>query len=81
MLSLASGWLRGMSVVGSVWNLLFVIDSGPEIRVLDGNFRIGDTDSIFGIYQLQAATAALANWAKHTFEPWFTTMLTRAIGS
>ncbi|PFH59190.1 hypothetical protein XA68_12674 [Ophiocordyceps unilateralis] len=68
-------------VVGGVWTLLFVIDSGAEIRVLDGNLRIGDTSSILGIYQLQAAMSALADWVKHTFEPWLTTMLTRAMGS
>lgn len=49
-------------------------------RVLDGNFRIGDTDSIFGIYQLQAAMSALAGWTKDTFQPWFTAILTRATG-
>jgi hypothetical protein len=46
--------------------------------MLDGNVRIGDTDSIFGIYQLQAAISALADWTNDTFEPWFTTLLARA---
>jgi hypothetical protein len=45
--------------------------------MLDGNFRIGDTDSIFGIYQLQAAISALADWTKDTFEPWFNALLAR----
>ncbi|KAH8659756.1 hypothetical protein BGZ61DRAFT_465072 [Ilyonectria robusta] len=70
-----------IQVVGGVWTLLFVMDAGAEIRVLDGNFRIGDTDSIFGIYQLQAAMSALADWTRDTFEPWFTGLLTRATGS
>ncbi|KAJ4174091.1 hypothetical protein NW754_002308 [Fusarium falciforme] len=69
-----------IQVVGSIWTLLFVMDAGAEIRVLDGNFRIGDTDSIFGIYQLQAAMSALADWTKDTFQPWFTAILTRATG-
>ncbi|WAO97268.1 Hypothetical protein NCS54_01498600 [Fusarium falciforme] len=69
-----------IQVVGSVWTLLFVMDAGAEIRVLDGNFRIGNTDSIFGIYQLQAAMSALADWTKNTFQPCFTAILTRATG-
>ncbi|KAH6982503.1 hypothetical protein EDB80DRAFT_255054 [Ilyonectria destructans] len=67
-----------IQVIGSVWTLLFVLDAGTEIRMLDGNFRIGDTDSIFGIYQLQAAISALADWTNDTFEPWFTAILARA---
>ncbi|KAF1730696.1 hypothetical protein CRV24_008766 [Beauveria bassiana] len=67
-----------VQVVGGVWTLLFVVDAGTEITVLDDNFRIGDTDSIVGVYQLQAALSALAGWVKDTFQPWFTTLLTRA---
>ncbi|TWU70369.1 hypothetical protein ED733_000025 [Metarhizium rileyi] len=69
-----------VQVVGGVWTLLFVVDAGTEITVLDDNFRIGDTDSIIGVYQLQAAMSALAGWVKDTFQPWFTTLLTRANG-
>ncbi len=46
--------------------------------MLDASFQIGDTDSIVGIYQLQAAMSAVAGWIKDTFEPWLTTLLTRA---
>ncbi|CAG9936445.1 unnamed protein product [Clonostachys rosea f. rosea IK726] len=67
-----------IQVVASVWTLMFALDAGTEIRMLDGNVRIGDTDSIFGIYQLQAAISALADWTNDTFEPWFTTLLARA---
>ncbi|KPM46320.1 hypothetical protein AK830_g25 [Neonectria ditissima] len=67
-----------IQVVGSVWTLLFVMDAGAEIRVLDGDFRIGDTNSILGLYQLQAAMSAIAVWVKDTFEPWFTALLTGA---
>ncbi|KAH8661763.1 hypothetical protein BGZ61DRAFT_463605, partial [Ilyonectria robusta] len=77
-----------IQVVGRVWTLLFVMDAGAEIYLTMensacwmGNFRIGDTDSIFGIYQLQAAMFVLADWTKDTFEPWFTALLTRATGS
>ncbi|RSL71723.1 hypothetical protein CEP53_001384 [Fusarium sp. AF-6] len=69
-----------IQVVGSVWTLLFVTDAGPEIHLLDGDFRIGDTSTIVGIYQLQAAMSALGVWVKETFEPWITSLLARANG-
>ncbi|KAF4465682.1 methyltransferase type 11 [Fusarium albosuccineum] len=65
-----------IQVVGSVWTLLFVMDAGAEIVSCFAR----DTDSIFGIYQLQAAMSALADWTKDTFQPWFTAILTRATG-
>ncbi|CAH0020540.1 unnamed protein product [Clonostachys rhizophaga] len=71
-------WVAAWHQLASVWNLMFVLDAGTEIRMLDGNFRIGDTDSILGIYQLQAAIFALADWTNDTFEPWFTDLLARA---
>ncbi|KAI8664837.1 hypothetical protein NCS56_00917900 [Fusarium sp. Ph1] len=73
--SLSTAW-----VVGSVWTLLFVTDAGPEIHLLDGDFRIGDTSTIVGIYQLQAAMSALAIWVKKTFEPCISSLLTRVNG-
>ncbi|RSL99244.1 hypothetical protein CDV31_012252 [Fusarium ambrosium] len=69
-----------IQVVGSVWTLLFVTDAGPEIHLLDGDFRIGDTSTIVGIYQLQAAMSALGVWVKETFEPWITSLLACANG-
>ncbi|RSL83940.1 hypothetical protein CDV31_016768 [Fusarium ambrosium] len=68
-----------IQVVGTVWTLLFVVDAGTEIRVIDWSFRIGDTDTIVGVYQLHAAMLALGDWVKKTFEPWFTLLLSRAI--
>ncbi|PWI65093.1 hypothetical protein PCL_07392 [Purpureocillium lilacinum] len=70
-----------IQVVGSVWTVMFVKDTDAEIQILDGNFRIGDTDSILGIYQLQAAISALADWTKETFEPWLTMVLSRVTAS
>ncbi|UPK92630.1 hypothetical protein LCI18_003565 [Fusarium solani-melongenae] len=69
-----------IQVVGSVWTLLFVTDTGPEIHLLDGDFRIGDTSMIVGMYQLQAAVSALAVWVKETLEPWMSSLLTRVNG-
>ncbi|KAJ6439062.1 serine/threonine-protein phosphatase 2A activator 2 [Purpureocillium lavendulum] len=67
-----------IQVVGSVWTVMFVKDTDAEIQILDTNFRIGDTDSILGVYQLQAAISALADWTRATFEPWLTGVLRQA---
>ncbi|EGX88126.1 hypothetical protein CCM_09262 [Cordyceps militaris CM01] len=64
---------------GDVWSVLYVVDDGNRIRVLDGNCRIGTTDSILGIYQLQASIAALGCWVEETFTPWLTDLLSRAV--
>ncbi|PWI65083.1 hypothetical protein PCL_07382 [Purpureocillium lilacinum] len=50
-------------------------------QILDANVRIGDTDSILGVYQLQAAISALADWTRETFAPWLTGVLSRATAS
>lgn len=48
--------------------------------MLDGNFRIGDTNSIAGVYQLQAAISVLAGWVRTLFEPWFFAVMGCAAG-
>ncbi|KAF7549734.1 hypothetical protein G7046_g8246 [Stylonectria norvegica] len=81
-----------IQVVGTVWTVLFAVDRGSEIvsflllitlhhltseqRLADGDFRVGDTSTIIGIYQLQATMAALACWMKDIFEPWIFNLLT-----
>jgi hypothetical protein len=47
-------------------------------RVFDANCRIGETDSIVGVYQLQAAIDALASWSQETYEPWLSGLLKQA---
>lgn len=47
-------------------------------HVFNANCRIGETDSIVGVYQLQAAMDALASWSKETYEPWLIGLLKRA---
>ncbi|KAL6410122.1 hypothetical protein AUP68_06533 [Ilyonectria robusta] len=67
-------------VVGSEWTLLFAVEEDNEIHMLDGNFRIGDTNSITGVYQLQAAMSVLAGWVRSLFEPWFFAIMGCAAG-
>ncbi|KAF5024178.1 hypothetical protein F66182_3750 [Fusarium sp. NRRL 66182] len=69
-----------IQVISSVWTILFVVDTGSEIHVFDANYRIGETDSIVGVYQLQAAMDALASWSRETYEPWLSGLLKRANG-
>ncbi|KAH7187561.1 hypothetical protein DER44DRAFT_816463 [Fusarium oxysporum] len=67
-----------IQVISSIWTILFVVDTGSDIRVFDANCRIGETDSIVGIYQLQAAIDALASWSQGTYEPWLSGLLKQA---
>ncbi|OAA65108.1 hypothetical protein LEL_10555 [Akanthomyces lecanii RCEF 1005] len=68
-----------IQVVGGVWSVMYAVDEVTEIRVLYRNAQIGETDSMLGMYELQASLAALGGWVKGTFEPWFTNLLMRAI--
>ncbi|KAM3509510.1 hypothetical protein MY11210_006281 [Beauveria gryllotalpidicola] len=68
-----------IQVVGGVWSVLLIVDGGTHIHVLDDDCRIGNTNNIVGIYQLQASIAALGRWVEETFTPWFTDLLTRAV--
>ncbi|EJP60821.1 uncharacterized protein BBA_10235 [Beauveria bassiana ARSEF 2860] len=68
-----------IQVIGGVWSVLYVVDDGTHIRVLDDDCRIGNTNNILGIYQLQASIAALGRWVEETFTPWVTDLLTRAV--
>ncbi|KAM3537102.1 hypothetical protein ARSEF1564_009974 [Beauveria bassiana] len=68
-----------IQVTSGVWTLMFAVDEGTQIRVRYRDWKIGDTDSTVGIYQLQASLVALGKWMENTFEPWFTDLLERAV--
>ncbi|KAM3437992.1 hypothetical protein MY4824_003439 [Beauveria thailandica] len=68
-----------IQVMDSAWSVSFVVDEGTHICIIDDNYIIGNTNSMLGIYQLQASMAALGAWVKDVFEPWFTKLLTRAV--
>ncbi|KAM3500308.1 hypothetical protein MY10362_006504 [Beauveria mimosiformis] len=68
-----------IQVVGGVWSVLYVVDGGTHFRVLDYECRIGNTNTIMGIYQLQVSIAALGRWVEETFTPWIEDLLTRAV--
>ncbi|KAI3320960.1 hypothetical protein HD806DRAFT_524313 [Xylariaceae sp. AK1471] len=64
-----------IEVMSGVWHLLFAVDAESEIQLLDRDFRIGDTNSVVGMYQLQAALSSLARWIDIGFKPWITKLL------
>ncbi|PMB65280.1 hypothetical protein BM221_008636 [Beauveria bassiana] len=70
-----------IQVLDSAWSVSFMVDHGTHIRIIDDDYVIGDTNSMLGIYQLQASMMALGAWVKDVFEPWFTNLLTRAVES
>ncbi|KAM5366093.1 hypothetical protein ACJZ2D_010698 [Fusarium nematophilum] len=70
-----------VQVMDDVWNISFAVDRDLEIQILQSNLRIGDTSSILGAYQLQAAVAALAKWMKDEFAPWVKHLLQGVVGA
>ncbi|KAM5343903.1 hypothetical protein ACJ41O_012440 [Fusarium nematophilum] len=66
-------------VYGSVWQVLFAVDNGNEMLLLDQSMRIGDTSTILGMYQLRAALAVVAKWIETDFRNWISRFLSSAI--
>ncbi|GKU11433.1 methyltransferase type 11 [Fusarium langsethiae] len=68
-----------IQVVDGAWTLMFAIDAGNEIHILDRDFRIGNSSTIQGMYQLQAALSAITNWIEGKFKAWITQVLCKAL--
>lgn len=68
-----------IQVSSSIWTVMFAVDQGKEIRVWHRNWKIGDTESILGIYQLQASLVVLGKWMKDIFEPWLMGILKKVM--
>ncbi|KAI8710456.1 hypothetical protein NCS52_01562600 [Fusarium sp. LHS14.1] len=66
-------------VYGNVWQVLFAVDNGHEMLLLDQSMRIGDTSTILGMYQLRAALAVVAKWVEKDFRDWISGFLSDAI--
>ncbi|KAH6973682.1 hypothetical protein BKA56DRAFT_592280 [Ilyonectria sp. MPI-CAGE-AT-0026] len=54
-------------VVNGAWTLMFAVDAQTEILILDRDFRIGSSNTIRGMYQLQAALSAIVVWIEGEF--------------
>ncbi|KPM37983.1 hypothetical protein AK830_g8584 [Neonectria ditissima] len=67
-----------IQVYGNVWQVLFAVDNGDDLLLLDESMRIGDTSTITGLYQLRAALAVIARWMDGDFRDWITKFLTDA---
>ncbi|RSL45970.1 hypothetical protein CEP54_014054 [Fusarium duplospermum] len=66
-------------VYGNVWQVLFAVDNGHEMLLLDQSMRIGDTSTILGMYQLRAALAVVAKWVEKDFRAWISKFLSDVI--
>jgi hypothetical protein len=44
---------------------------GDEQTLIFSSVRLGDTDSVLGIYQVMMAVRRLARWVDEEYKPWF----------
>lgn len=60
-----------LSVRGGQWSLLIAsLRKNGRIYLLEG-LVLGDTGSVFGVYQVIAAIRRLARWVNEEYRPWF----------
>ncbi|OAA55140.1 hypothetical protein ISF_08061 [Cordyceps fumosorosea ARSEF 2679] len=52
------------------WKLLFACDRGGEGLEILGDFSIGETSSLLGLYTIVAVLQELADWVEVTFRKW-----------
>lgn len=71
--------IPAIQAVGSAWKVLFVVDTGNEIHVMDEELVIGHSSNLLSLYQLQAALRVIAAWMENSFRPWITTLLQNAM--
>jgi hypothetical protein len=57
-------------VSGEHWRLMFALDLGRSIWIMDG-VDLGNTGDIIGCYKVLAALRLLCEWAENTFLDWF----------
>ncbi|KAJ4316109.1 hypothetical protein N0V84_008038 [Fusarium piperis] len=67
-----------IQVVDGVWTVMFAVDAQTEIHILDRDFRIGNSSTVHGMYQLQAALSAIVYWMEGEFKTWITRILDQA---
>ncbi|KAH8676927.1 hypothetical protein BGZ61DRAFT_590981 [Ilyonectria robusta] len=68
-----------IQVVNGTWILMFAVDAQTEIHILDRDFRIGNSSTIYGMYQLQAALSVIVVWIEGEFKAWITRVLRKAL--
>ncbi|KPM42268.1 hypothetical protein AK830_g4268 [Neonectria ditissima] len=68
-------------VIDGVWNVVFLQNKDDRVHIFDRDFRIGDTNTILGIYQLQTALQKLTTWMAMEFKPYMIDFLKRAASS
>jgi hypothetical protein len=61
-------------IVDHAWTLSFVCDRGDRLEIV-GDMRIGDTQSLLGLYTLVAAVRELGLWVEGPFCDWMASAL------
>ncbi|KAL6912489.1 hypothetical protein FSST1_010249 [Fusarium sambucinum] len=59
-----------VQVYGNIWHVIFAFNENDKVTLVDHTFRIGDTASIVGMYQLMAALRVVGKWADTEFRTW-----------
>lgn len=64
-------------VQGFEWKLMFAearagtVEGGNQQTLIFNYLRLGDTNSVLGIYQVLEAVRRLARWVDEVYKPWF----------
>ncbi|RFN46145.1 methyltransferase type 11 [Fusarium flagelliforme] len=69
-----------IQVSAGSWTIMFAVDGGNEVQILYAEQAIiGNSGSLTGMYQLQTAFKAIADWMEGPFKTWITQVLTRTL--
>ncbi|KAF5978828.1 methyltransferase type 11 [Fusarium coicis] len=69
-----------IQVLEGTWTVMFAVDGGDELKIVyGGQVMIGNSNSLMGMYQLQAAFKAITEWMEGSFNVWITRVLTTAL--
>ncbi|KAF5020440.1 hypothetical protein F66182_7519 [Fusarium sp. NRRL 66182] len=57
-----------IQVLEGTWTVMYAVDGGDELKIISGGqVPIGNSNSLMGMYQLQAAFRAITEWMEGTF--------------
>ncbi|CVL07405.1 uncharacterized protein FMAN_14339 [Fusarium mangiferae] len=69
-----------IQVLKGTWTVMFSVDGENELKIVDGGqAMIGNSNSLMGMYQLQAAFKAITQWMEEPLKGWITRILTTAL--
>ncbi|KPA37327.1 methyltransferase type 11 [Fusarium langsethiae] len=69
-----------IQVLEGSWTVMYAVDADDSVKILySGQVIIGSSNSLMGMYQLQAALNAIVKWMEGPFRTWITRVLTTAL--